>query len=343
MKKKIVAGVLMLVLLSACNRAAPSGPVAIQTELNYLGTVISISLYDEAPASVLEDAFDAVADVHARMSVHEASSEIASLNRDGFLGNASPDTLALIEMGRSVSEASGGAFDITVGVLTGLWDIGGEHPNVPEPAKIVRALGVTGYKHLDADAASATVRFAEQGMAADLGAIAKGYACDEAARILREAGVQHAMLDFGGNIYALGEYPDGSPWRIGLRTPLIGEEAAYMGILSVRDKAVVTSGAYERFFEQDGKTYHHILDPHSGYPADSGLLSVTVVCENSAMADALSTACFVLGTQEGLKLIRSWDGVEGIFITEEKEVFITDGLHTAFSLKDQRFKVVSTP
>jgi thiamine biosynthesis lipoprotein len=185
-------------------------------------------------------------------------------------------------------------------------------------------------------------------MALDLGAIAKGYAADELARMLREAGVSRAIIDLGGNIYALGSRsPEKTrdsveaepPWRIGVQNPL-DERGSYAGVLEVHDKSVVTSGIYERYFTgSDGKRYHHILDTTTGYPVDNGILSVTVIAPSSMDADALSTACFALGDEKGLALAEA-NGAQVIFIFEDKTIRGSAGALAVFTVSDESFRVV---
>ena len=175
----------------------------------------------------------------------------------------------------------------------------------------------------------------------DLGGIAKGYAGDEAIKIYKKYGIKSAYINLGGNVVVLGTKPDGKPWRIGVQNPR-AENGFYIGIVEVADKAVVTSGDYERFFEENGKRYHHILDPKTGRPADSGLISSTIVTDVSMDADALSTAAFVLGLEKGRALVESLEGVEAIFVTKDKEVYVTDGLRNSFTFSDEskEFKYV---
>jgi thiamine biosynthesis lipoprotein len=176
-------------------------------------------------------------------------------------------------------------------------------------------------------------------MAVDVGAIAKGYAADQAARILMDAGVEHALLDFGGNILTIGNKPDGSQWRIGIQHP---EESRnqYLGILEGVDETIVTSGPYERYFIEEGVRYHHILDRRTGYPARNGLLSATIVAEESMRADALSTATFVLGMEEAQELVLSLEDVEAIFVTEEQEVWVSPGLRERFELTAPNYELM---
>ena len=175
-------------------------------------------------------------------------------------------------------------------------------------------------------------------MRLDLGGIAKGYAADRGAEVLRQKGIGKALLDFGGNIYALGTKSDTEQWRIGIQNPF-EPRGNFIGILNVSDLSVVTSGTYERYFELDGVRYHHILDPSTGFPADTGLVSVTIIAASSMTADALATGVFVLGITQGLTLVEAFDGVEAILIGDDRRVYLSSGAGERFSLSDDSFKI----
>jgi thiamine biosynthesis lipoprotein len=177
----------------------------------------------------------------------------------------------------------------------------------------------------------------KRGMALDLGAIAKGYAADEAAELIRKANIKRAIIDLGGNILIYGKKEDKSLWSIGIQSPS-GIRGSYIGVLRTQEKTVVTSGIYERFFESDGVRYHHILSPVDGYPARQGLLSVSIVAEKSIDADALSTSVFVLGYEKGKALIDSLNGAEAIFIFEDNSIRLSRGLN--FTLTDNAYRIV---
>ena len=177
-------------------------------------------------------------------------------------------------------------------------------------------------------------------MGLDVGGIAKGYAADEVARILTEHGVEHALLDFGGNVVVVGTKVDGSDWRIGIQNPdPDASRGAFIGVLPATDLAIVTSGPYERYFIEDGVRYHHILDSTTGYPVWNGLQSVTIVNEASIRADALSTAVFSMGLVDGMSFVESHDGVEAIFIDEDDKVYVSSGLSSLFVLTDDNYRL----
>jgi len=197
------------------------------------------------------------------------------------------------------------------------------------------------WRDVETDRRRRIVYLRRKGMALDFGAIAKGYAADAAAQIAREANVKRAIFDLGGNIVTLGwrEQKEGKeplPWRVGVQNPL-GDRGAYIGVLQVHDKSVVTSGVYERFFELDGKRYHHILSTRNGYPVDNGLLAVTIVADHSIDADALATTVFALGYEQGKALIDSIPDIEALFIFDDHSVTITSGLAGIFELTNNTF------
>jgi len=203
--------------------------------------------------------------------------------------------------------------------------------NTEDEETIQSLLPLVDYTQIQYDAATGVVTLPE-GMEIDLGSVAKGYAGQLAAQMLREHGVQSALLNLGGNVQTVGTKPDGSPWQIGIKDPQ-GEDA--MMVLSVEDQAVVTSGGYERYFEQDGQTYWHIMDPSTGHPADSGLLSVTIVGKQGIICDGLSTSLFVMGLEKAADLWAQSGDFEAVFVTASGEVYITEGLQDRFALTEQ--------
>ena len=204
---------------------------------------------------------------------------------------------------------------------------------MPSAAALSAALALVDSTQLEVDGAASTARLLQAGMEVDLGAVAKGFAAGEAEEALRAAGVERATIDLGGNVTVIGTRPDGDPWRVAVKDPRNTD--GYLCILELEDVTLSTSGGYERYFEEDGVRYHHIIDPETGYPADSGLLSVTVVTANHVLADALSTALFVAGPEEALDFWRSRDDFELVLCTDDDRIIVTQGLEDAFQLYDQ--------
>ncbi len=310
----------------------------------WLGTSCTITVYDRSGRGLLEKAFARIAGIDARMGLDRSGSEVDAINAaaGGAAVRVSPDTLEVIASSVRTSRLTGGAFDVSVGPLVELWGIGRGPGRVPSPPEIARARALCGYERIELDPGSSTVRLRDTGMRLDLGGIAKGHAGDEAAAVLAAGGAKSAIVDLGGNIVALGSRPNGGRWRIGVQDPQ-KSRGEYLGIVEVTDRAVVTSGVYERYFEKDGVRYHHILDPATGAPARSGLLGVSIVARRSTEADALSTGVFVLGLERGLALVESLPGVEAVFVTEDRKVIASSGLAPSFRLTSPAYTLVETP
>lgn len=291
-----------------------------------MDTVMTVTVYGRQGKGAVDAARAEINRLDRLFSRTREDSEIARLNAGGETA-LDGEVLALLELARSVSEASGGAFDVTIAPVMDAWGWTGGERRVPPPAELEKLLPLVNYKNLLLDPASGTACLTRPGMSADLGGVAKGYAAGRAASAVREAGAASALLDLGSNITAVGDKPDGTSWRIAVKDPQ--DTQNYICVLSLSDQTASTSGGYERYFEEDGAVYHHIIDPATGYPADTGLLSVTVVSENAALADALSTACFVLGPEEALELWRTGGGLDAfelVLCRTDGTVVVTEGL-----------------
>ncbi len=330
-------GVLGLGLISGC----PSPSPVTESRL-MLGTSITISLHDKAPRSIFEEIWTLVQDIESRMSINATAydtTELMQINRSsGQQGvKVSDDTLEVIKEGIRIGHLSDGAFDITIAPLVSLWQIGQDAPAIPGEEEISAILPLIEYSKIQIDS-EGQVFLPHEGMGIDLGGVAKGYAAGKIAELLKSRGISHALLDFGGDIAAVGSKPNGSPWRIGIQDPA-ANRGILLGIIEIADQSVVTSGVYERYFFLDGIRYHHILDPDQGYPVRNGLTSVTVITKDPATADALSTAAFVLGLEKGTTLIASINDTEAIFVYEDKQVFLTDGLQDIFELTSEEYAI----
>ena len=231
-------------------------------------------------------------------------------------------TARVIEKGLEYGERSGGKMDITIEPLSSLWDFTGENPQLPDPEEIKSRLSAVDYRkvHVEGD----QVVFDSDDTRLDLGAIAKGFIADRMKEYLKEEGITSAIINLGGNVLCIGERPDGTPFRVGLRRPF-GEYSQTVAVVDVNDCSVVSSGVYERHFVKDGVNYHHILDPKTGYPWQNGLLQVTIISQESVDGDGLSTACFAMGLEDGIRLLDSMDGICGIFMTEDGQLHFSQG------------------
>lgn len=270
-------------------------------------------------------------DINALSRKRFESGETAS-----FEYAVSPDTFAVVGQSLDISEETGGAFDITIEPVVRLWGFGEETQAVPAQDALRRALGFVHWKSLRLAAENRIAL--EAGQSLDVGGVAKGYAADEAAAILASRGVSSALLDFGGNIRTLGAVkPDGTPWRIGIQNPF-GKTGEAVAVITVGETSVVTSGVYERYFEENGTRYFHILDPKTGSPPRNGLMSVSVI---GPRGDGFSGGLFVMGLERGLALAEQTQDMEAVFITDNKEIFITSGLEGVFELVSSEYRLSS--
>jgi len=303
-----------------------------------MGTVVQLKVYGKNAEQATKKALERISDIENKMSVNIETSEITKLNaKSGISGEKlSVDSYYVIEKAVQYSKLTGGALDVTIEPIVKLWGIGTDKERVPSKGEIEEKLKLVDYKDILLDKKKSTVQLRGPGQAIDLGAIAKGYTADEIKKILIDNKINSALINLGGNVFALGSKVDGTSWNIGLQNPL-DTRGQYIGTISVTDKSVVTSGNYERFFIVDGKRYHHIFDPKTGYPSEAGLISTTIVSDKSIDGDALSTSTYILGLEKGLKLIESIKGVDAIFITNDKKVYVTTGIKDDFNLTNKEF------
>nr|WP_275450135.1 FAD:protein FMN transferase [Thermoclostridium stercorarium] len=304
---------------------------------------MEITIYNKNSQDVMSELFDKIQAFENKFSKYAEDSEISQINNNaGTYVNVSEDTFELIEQSLYFSEISDGLFDISIGPLVDLWGINQENPRVPTQREIDLAKEKIGYRNISLNRENMSVSVAE-GMSLDTGAIAKGFITDRLVSVLRERKIESALLNLGGNLYLYGTKPDGSDWTIGIRDPF-GLQGDYMATVSLKDTSIVTSGIYERYFEADGKRYHHILNPKTGYPEDNELASVSIISPSSTMCDGLSTTCFLLGLGKGMELIESLENAEAIMITRDKKVYLSSGLKNGkipFKLVDTNYTVVN--
>ncbi|MDR0468626.1 MAG: FAD:protein FMN transferase [Peptococcaceae bacterium] len=305
-------------------------PVSAQNFM--LDTLITITLYDSDDRSMIQKAFDEISRLESALSAAAMGSDPDRLTQNAGKDyiQITGDTLYLLEEGARFSAMSDGAFDCTVGPLVSLWgirDSGGYYPSEDEREA---AMAFVNYKDV-------LIRGEDQamlknaGMKVDFGAIAKGYIADKVKDLLVSEGIGSAVLDLGGNIVLIGRKPDGAAFRIGVRDPM-GDAAEYFAVFEIANKCLVSSGSYERYFTHQGSVYHHILDVRTGFPADNELLQVTIVSDLSVMGDGFSTTAFLLGLDRGLALLNETEGVEGVFVTKDKKVYVTNGIGGEFRI-----------
>nr|WP_245302610.1 FAD:protein FMN transferase [Symbiobacterium terraclitae] len=290
-----------------------------------MDTPVRVVVY--APRREAGAAADAALDLVARLESlwhpGRAESDVARVNAAAGVApvHVAPETIHLAQLALQVAEESGGAFDPTVGPLSAAWGFG-EGGRVPSDAERAAAQALVNWRDLQVDEAAGTLYLARPGMTVDFGAVAKGYAARLVREQLAEAGVRAALVQLGGSIALLGERPEGGPWQIAVQHPR--DPRGYLATLALTGGFADTAGDYQRFFEEDGVRYHHILDPATGFPA-AGMASVTVIAPRGEWADAFATAAFVLGMEEGYRFLVE-HGVEGILVSETGEVRLTPGM-----------------
>lgn len=332
-----ILGFVLVVALVATYAVRRNGglgePATLQDQRIMMGTVVSVTVFthdEERGRDAVEAALAEIARVEALTSRHAAESEVSRINEPGLREQRLPlsrELATVLERSLHFSRVSRGAFDVTVAPLVALW-LGPEGVRVPSGAAIRAALPKVDYRKLTVNAGTGTLAL-PVGMALDLDGIAKGYAVDRAVRILRLRGIEAAIVDAGGNIGLLGEPPRGGMWRVGVKHP---REEGLLGTLLLERGSVATSGDYQHFVVVNGVRYHHILDPATGRPT-SGVMSVTITAARAIDADALSTAVFVLGAENGMKLVEELDGVEAVIVTGGErvdDVLVSSGLKERF-------------
>ena len=317
-----------------------------------LNTAVQITIYDSQDKALLDDCLALCDKYELIFSRTNEKSELYKLNHhknvsDGDFstdGQTTPypvsgtadtwhiseDLAALLSEGLDITKESDGAFDIAIAPLTSLWDFTAEDPRVPDDAAIQKALPLCSSDGVTIDGQDITLP--SDDIQFDVGAIAKGYIADRLKDFLIKKGVKSAIINLGGNVLCIGSKPDGTPFKIGIQKPFADRNETE-AVMDITGKSVVSSGIYERCFKQDGKLYHHILNPQTGYPYDNGLISVTIISDQSVDGDALSTTCFALGLEDGLKFAEK-KGVQAVFITEDYELHYTDGFRDEIRVTD---------
>ena len=300
-KKILLAGTTMLLLgliVIGANLRLQNRKPAVSTNF-IMDTVIEQKLYGKNREQAVAEINRRLQEYEKLCSMYVPESEISRLNANAgkTWTQLSPQTLNLVKRAKEFGERSQGLLDITIAPLTKLWGITEEHPKVPPKTEILAAKELVDYRDILIDEDKVMLR--REGQSIDLGAAAKGAACDIVREVAQEYEITAGYVSIGGNLIVLGEEPGGAEWRFGVRDPA-GDASEYIGTLTLTGKTMATTGTYERWFEEDGKRYHHVLDPRTGYPAESDLTSVSVISEDGLLADCLSTAFFVAGREEAL-------------------------------------------
>lgn len=309
------------------------GMIYYETSGFGMGTIIEqrVAVHSSSEGeAVCREVSALITQLEQKMSYFIPGSFLSRLNSSGgeVAVKMDPDTFRVLKSASEYHELSGGAFDITVAPLTALWRECISRKSLPSGNAIQELLPAVSGAGIALDEKNGLARLGRR-QSVDLGGIGKGYAADMALNVYKDHGVTSAFINLGGNVHTLGKKVNGEPWMIGLQNPR-STRGECIAALSISDRSAVTSGDYEKYFEHEGGRFHHIVDPKTGWPADSDLMSATVLSASSMEADALSTAVFVSGLDRGMKLIERFPGVEGVVITKEQTVFLTKGLQDCF-------------
>lgn len=314
------------------SREEPEDYGGFRSGITYaMNTVIEQKWYGESADTVYTGMETKIREIESVLSLHLSQSEIASINENAGVQpvEVSQRTFDLLQRAKELSEQSDGAFDITIAPVVELWGITSDHPHVPTDEELAQAMALMGLEDLVLDEEACTAYLTRPGMAIDLGGIAKGWTADQLREYARELGAERGYVSLGGNLMIIGERPDGDPFKFGLRDPQ-GDASTYLGTVTLEDGCTMaTTGGYERYFEEDGIRYHHVLDPRTGYPADSGLLSVAVISKDGTLADYLSTTLFVQGL-EAAKAAAGSEDYALVMVDQENNVWISGSLRGNF-------------
>jgi thiamine biosynthesis lipoprotein len=294
-----------------------------------MDTFMTLTAYGTDAQTAVDAAADEITRLDAILSTGDSESEIYQINQQGG-GILSEDTAYLVERSLSLYQETDGAFDIAIYPVMEAWGFTTDEFRVPEEGELEELLTRCDAGEIQYDPESKEITFGMEGMRIDLGGIAKGYTSGRIMDIFREYGITSGLVNLGGNVQTCGTKTDGSLWRVAVQDPADSEE--YIGILSVSDQAVITSGGYERYFEEDGRTYHHIIDPTTGYPAENGLISVTVISSDGTLADGLSTSLYIMGLEQAVSY---WESRQDLFdmvlMTDDREIYVTEGIAEQFA------------
>ncbi|AIX50945.1 FAD:protein FMN transferase [Pantoea eucrina] len=305
-----------------------------------MGSPVLLKLF-ENNAALARQVFRLIAQQENLFTVNRVQSEVMAINHAAGERPVavSPAVFNLIQVAYTVSTLPDSAFNFAIGPIVKRWKIGFQGDSVPAAADITALLPLTNPHQVVLDAAAQSVYLPQRGMEIDLGAIAKGYIADRVQQWLRQQGVTQALINLGGNVQTLGAPPhEPQGWQIGLKKPF-ADDNALLGVIEVREKSVVTSGIYERYFEQQGRCWHHIFDPRTGYPLDNELLSVTVISDRSLDGDIYTTLLYGMGTEQGLNWLASQSDIDAIFVTRDRQIVCSSPRHYRFRPADTTWKL----
>lgn len=311
---------------------------SVSRDVFAMDTYMTVTAFGSHAQEAVSQAVAEINRLDALLSTGSADSEVSKINQ-GQGTDLSEDTTYLLSRSLELYDSTDHVFNIAVYPLMEAWGFTSGNYKVPDQATLDDLLTYTDVSKINFNQEEASVDFDMEGMKIDLGGIAKGYTSTRIMDIYKACGVTSGLVNLGGNVQVLGTKTDGSAWRIGIQDPQDTE--GYLGALSVVDKAVITSGGYERYFEENGKTYHHIIDPATGYPAENGLISVTIVSTDGTLADGLSTSLFIMGKDKAIDYWRAHsDEFDMILMDDARGMYVSEGIADDFT-SDLDYEVVT--
>ncbi len=311
-------------------------------EIFAMDTVMDVTAYGNNADDAVEAAIDEIERLDSVLSTGDENSDIAKINANSG-GELGEDAGYLVEKSLELYKETDGAFDIAIYPVMEAWGFTTQEFKVPDDNELLEKLKLTDASKINYDSKERSISFGIDGMEIDLGGIAKGYTSSRIMEIFKDYNVDSGLVNLGGNVQAYGTKTDGSNWRVAIKNPDTADDDTddYIGILSIADKAVITSGGYERYFEQDGKTYHHIIDPSTGYPAENGLISVTIVSDDGTLADGLSTSLFIMGKDKAVEFWKTHsDEFDAVLVADDGTIYVTEGIKDSFT-SDGTVEIVS--
>ena len=344
--KMIVGAAVAVMSLTALSACAFGEPVMKTRSLFAMDTIMEIQAAGDE--EVLSGAEEMIRGLEKKLSVTDEGSEIYALNRDGK-AEVSGDVADIMGRALSVCAETDGALDISIYPVLKAWGFTTGSYRVPDKEEIDALLENVDYRQVQAQQDTGTVLLSPAvsdskcqviiapGMQVDLGSVVKGYTGSAVAKYFRDNGVKSALINLGGNVECIGKKPDGNKWKVAIKSPFADSQTGIFGVIDAEDMAIITSGGYERFFEEDGKTYWHILDPKTGYPAENGLVSVTIIGSDGLRCDGLSTALFVMGLDSAIDFWKQSGDFDAVFITDTGEAYVTSGIADSFTLYSEYY------
>ncbi|WP_438347828.1 FAD:protein FMN transferase [Paenibacillus sp. FA6] len=336
----------LMIALSGCGNSKSSSNSKIEPvskSFYVFDTIVQVRVYDDKTTEKNFDDIQNILDtIEIQMNRSNDKSEVADVNRNAGVKpvQVSEDTFHVISAAYEYSERSEGRFNMAIGPLVSLWNIGNEGAKVPPTDKINEAIQLSNYKNVELYPDKREVYLTEKGMSLDLGSIAKGFAADKIVEYLQAEEFNSAIVDLGGNVFAMGKKPGDKLWTIGIQDP-DETRGNPIGNIHVDNMTIVTSGVYERYFVENGKHYHHILDSKSGFPVENNINSVTILTDKSIDADGLSTALFALGIEKGLAFIESLEHTDALFITKDKQIIASSGIRDLLTITNDNYTLVT--